>query len=350
MNRVIFFAVVLLLLFGTLGTSQAEPPSSSPAWDAGVAEGERLEREMKTNPGERMYAPAQGVSDFTTWAENPGEAVSFNASIYGPDASVQAVSQYRICISNFTAGGVVIQVDDGASTNTFSASGIGRYGIAICGAFTTTWDDCRYYAWTFDAGSKTLALDEAIPQGMSEATGRPLPQVMRNFVCTSPALCNVTAATLTANYSALLNKLALGAMEAVRTNAPQYIVSAYHTPNLDPRCVEYVIVGTSNDPESTLRCWGLDGPTPVCVSVRELEEREGQTEVLDSSESYALTQEEKSSFFYQDPSTGLEIRSPYSLIAERGEAHAFGGNSANCIVQNNAWGSRETGWINNLIA
>jgi len=347
MDRKALLGIIFSALVGIPG-AWAAPPSSNPAWNSGLEEGRRLNKEMKTNPGEKMYAPAQGITDFTTWAADPANATSFRASIYGPDMNVHPVSQYRICISDFTTEGVEIRMDDGASGRTFTVSGIGRYGVAMCNAPVNTWDDCLYYAWTFDAGSKTLALDQAIPPGMSEAMERPLPQVMRNFVCTSPSLCNIATPTLTANYTSLLNKLAIGAMEAVQTNAPQYIVSAYHTPDLDPRCVGYVIVGMSDDPSSSLRCWGLDGPTPVCVPVQGLEERGAGMEVLSPSESYALTQSEKSSFFYQDPVSGLQIRSPYSLVAERGEAHAFGGNSANCIVQNDAWGSRETGWVNNV--
>jgi len=83
-----FLGIIFSVLLGMPG-AWAAPPSSNPAWNSGLEEGRRLNREMKTNPGEKMYAPAQGITDFTTWAANPANATSFRASIYGPDMSVQ---------------------------------------------------------------------------------------------------------------------------------------------------------------------------------------------------------------------------------------------------------------------
>lgn len=340
-------------------------PNVRPGWDQGVTIGKRIGREIQNNPGGKLYGPGQGMTDFQTFEENPDDRRTFSASIHGHNETRYDVGRVEICITNFTNLGLNLLVrsltptGDVVSSNTYNnVGGIASYGLAVCNLPTNNLgDDCTYYRWNFNRGNKTIALDATTANQTSFVNGRPLHQALGAMSCLNVG-CDPNVVNMNVyNYDMLLNTIATGALQSIRETAPEYIPTVSQTSDGVGHCLQYSITSvvkentTGTATENT--CWDGAGNVVNCESIQRLQERAANMGgILNQSEVRPYTQREYDGAFYKNATTGVNIRTPYSLVAgnNTGTMTSTGQPAQTyiCNVTNAPYGSRQ-GFVNYIV-
>ncbi|WP_207690594.1 hypothetical protein [Desulfonema limicola] len=329
-------------------------------WDQAVNKSDMILTPMQTDPGGWLFGPSQGVTPFSTYDGN----TQFNASAYGENQTLYLVGGLAVCFLGTSPSGINISVKKAIAPdfNTFDSgvsyqvSGVGKKGFAMCPSWATDWDtppdgECQYFAWNFHADSKTLSADSTLANRIANASDLPLHQAMENFTCVNPSICQVTEHTIYLNAQYILSQLASGIMDSIISNAPQYQVTTFSSSTLPAECMAFSLVSVQNEGGASpvVKCWSGEGEFVNCKSIAGLTERSEAMSIVTKSESYAVSTSERGAFFIDDPVSGVQIRSPYGIVSEQGQARVEFGTSNSCRVGNfHSFGSRETGWVNRI--
>ena len=371
MKRAVLWLLLLWIPVAPVLAGEIQRPSDivnqktgDTVWSEGEKTGRETLEQMTADPGGRIFGPAVGAQPFQTYDPNQNNRQSFTASVL-PDEGYAEVSRIRICLAGVQSNGISFVLQSGGSSSTHTAALIGLNGFAVKNDQSPSFDPphASYFFWTYNKNSGTVNTDAATAAGVSAHFDVPAAQALEDTMCVAPSVCGVTENTIWLNYATILDKLGQGIIAAVKAGDPDAIVSLYHSETETSNCISYSVLKPTDNPDdpNAVKCWtGPVGTLPTCESIKHLEERGENFEkgvsqgILGPGEAWSLSELERSHYFYDDEENGgVGIRTPYALVYEKAQGEQMDGGAGKsktvtCSVFNHPWGSRRTGWLNNV--